>query len=206
MKRGFFRIYPVFFYFIFYILFFPASYAESPQYSAALPARMNLLVVDILPVYPPYDDFCRRNPKECDMTGPEVIELSPESRQAIIEINRLVNKDINFALDIEQYNKEEYWNYPKSGWGDCEDKALEKRYRLVEKGVSRSTLRLAIVFHKKSLHSHSLLTFETSEGTYILDSFVNDVRIWHQTPYNFEIRERSDGSWERFDQGVWSYQ
>lgn len=140
------------------------------------------------------------------MTGPEAIQLSSASRQVVIQINTLVNHDVIFALDSEQYNKEEYWNYPKSGWGDCEDKALEKRYRLVEKGVPRSTLRLAVAFHKKLLHSHCLLTFETTEGTYVLDSFTDEVKIWHQAPYNFEMRERNDGKWERFDQGVWSYQ
>ena len=167
---------------------------------------MNLLVIDTIPNYAPYVKFCIRNPGECDLTGPGVIDLSFEIKRAIGQINSTVNREIRFALDIEQYEKEEYWSYPRSGRGDCEDKALEKRSRLVKLGIPRSAMRLAIAFNKVFHYSHCLLTVETNEGTYVLDSFSDEVMAWHQAPYNYEMRERADGKWERFDQGIWSHQ
>ena len=87
----------------------------------------------------------------------------------------------------------------------CEDLALEKRSRLAASGVPRGALRLAIVFDKRHLNSHCVLTVETSRGTFILDTFTNRVGHWDKTPYNFEVRERADGQWDRFDQTNWGY-
>jgi predicted transglutaminase-like cysteine proteinase len=46
-----------------------------------------------------------------------------------------------FFLDENQYQKEEFWAYPSLGLGDCEDIALEKRFRLVNMGIYRGALR-----------------------------------------------------------------
>ena len=186
-------------------LFFTGSYAETIHYQDPPSLRMNLLVIDTIPNYTPYGEFCKRNPGECNLTGPGVIELSSEIKGAIRRINSTVNREVQFALDIDQYETEEYWTYPRSGRGDCEDKALEKRSRLVESGMPRSTMRVATVFHKKFFNSHCLLTIETNEGTYVLDSISDSVMIWHEAPYNYEMRERANGEWERFDQGIWSH-
>lgn len=183
----------------------PTSAAADNQ-PPAPSARMDLPVIKTVARHPPYKDFCRRNPGECDLTGVEAVELDPGSWKSVRRVNGAVNQSIYFALDSEQYNTEEYWSYPRSGWGDCEDQALEKRRRLVKLGIPRSALRLAIAFHQRKLHSHCLLTIETNEGTLVLDSLSDDILLWHQAPYNYEQRERSDGRWERFDQRSWSFQ
>lgn len=121
-------------------------------------------------------------------------------------INVSVNSEISFSLDANQYRAEDYWALPVSGFGDCEDFALEKRSRLARSGVARGALRLAFVLHKRHLSSHCVLTAETSKGTYILDSYFDEVLRWDHGFYNFEARERTDGRWDRFDQMEWSYE
>jgi predicted transglutaminase-like cysteine proteinase len=168
--------------------------------------RLSLPVVNVVERYPPYADFCRRYPNECDLSGRSVLLHSTDLMDMIRVTNVTVNLEIKFMLDISQYNAEEYWALPTSGYGDCEDLALEKRSRLVKAGVASGALRLAFVFHRRLLNSHCVLTVETSEGTYVLDSYTDDVSRWDQVPYNFEARERTDGLWDRFDQIDWSYQ
>ena len=169
-------------------------------------SRLSLPVVNVVQRYPPYEDFCRRYPNECDLGGASVLFHSADLMDRIRVTNITVNREIRFLLDISQYNVEEYWALPTSGYGDCEDLALEKRSRLVKAGVSPGALRLAFVFHRRLLNSHCVLTVETTEGTYILDSYTDDVSRWDQVPYNFETRERTDGLWDRFDQTNWNYQ
>jgi len=137
------------------------------------------------------------------MVGPNVVEFDTSVEQELRLVIKKVNKEIVFTLDRDQYGVEEYWNYPSTGRGDCEDIAMEKRARLVRKEFPRSTLRLAIVLHRERLSSHCILTVETTAGTYVLDSFSDLISVWHEAPYYFESRERNDGQWERFDQGVW---
>ena len=168
--------------------------------------QLSLRVVRVVDRFPPYEDFCRRQPDECDLSGDTVAIHSPELIWKLGEINASVNHEIRFALDANQYGSEEHWALPVSGYGDCEDLALEKRSRLATFGVTRGSLRLAFVFHKRYLNSHCVLTVETSRGTYILDSFTDEVFRWDRVLYNFEARERTDGRWDRFDQTGWSYE
>lgn len=168
--------------------------------------QLSLRVASVVNRFPPYADFCRRQPGECDLSGDQVVTHSPELMWKLNEINTSVNHEIAFALDASQYGSEEYWALPVSGCGDCEDLALEKRSRLAAAGVTRRSLRLAFVFHKRHLNSHCILTVETSKGTYILDSFTDEVFRWDRVPYNFEARERTDGRWDRFDQTEWNYE
>jgi len=166
---------------------------------------LNLPVAEIRNDYIPYKEFCLTNPGECDLTGQSTIVIAPETWKQINTINNNVNRDVYLSFDKDQYQKEEYWTYPNNGFGDCEDIALEKRARLVRIGYPRGALRIAIVHHKQTLISHAILTVETTQGTYVMDSTTGAVYIWYQTPYNFESRERTDGKWERYDQDMWTY-
>ena len=180
------------------------SHQETFDETVVPSPRLNLLIVDVVSGYSPYIAFCKRNPTDCDMTGPDIVEFDTSIMQALVLVNRAVNQEITFTLDRDQYGIEEYWSYPRENRGDCEDIALEKRARLVRKGFPRGALRLAIVLHRKHLISHCILTVETTAGTYVLDSFSDVILFWHDTPYHFEARERNDGQWDRFDQGIWN--
>jgi predicted transglutaminase-like cysteine proteinase len=166
---------------------------------------LNLPVKEIRDKFIPYEEFCRRNPGDCRMDGPTIIELTTKTKNLLLNVNTAVNLEIRFALDKIQYNKEEFWAYPISGMGDCEDIALEKRLRLTKLGIPKGALRIAIVHNKKTLTSHALLLVETTQGTYAMDKFTNQILLWYQLPYNFEARERPDGRWERFDQCIWTF-
>ena len=166
---------------------------------------LNLNVIEIRDKFIPYEEFCRRNPGECKISEPSIIELTRVTKELISNVNTAVNFEIRFVLDKIQYDKEEFWTYPISGMGDCEDFALEKRFRLTKLGIPRGALKIAIVQNRKMLTSHALLLLETTQGTYALDRFTNEVLLWYQLPYNFEARERPDGRWERFDQSNWIF-
>ena len=185
------------------ILFPLVSHQETFEERVAESPHLDLLVIEVVSGYAPYTAFCERNPTECDMSGPPVMEFDTSVQRLLDVVNKSVNREITFTLDQDQYGIEEYWSYPVSGHGDCEDIALEKRARLVRNGFPRSALRLAIVFHRAYLSSHCILTAETTTGTYVLDSFSDTVSVWHDAPYYFESRERNDGRWEKFDQSIW---
>jgi predicted transglutaminase-like cysteine proteinase len=169
-------------------------------------ARLDLPVVEVVGRYPPYQDFCERHPRHCDLHGAEVVVHSAALMQSLSQINVAVNDEISFVLDIHQYGTEDHWALPSSGRGDCEDVALEKRSRLVASGLAPGALRLAFVYHRGLMTAHSVLTVETTNGTFVLDSYTDEVSRWDRIPYNFEARERADGLWDRFDQTDWTYE
>ena len=83
--------------------------------------------------------------------------------------------------------------------------ALQKRRELVAIGVPRGALRMAVAQHRRTLTAHAVLSVETTNGTFILDSENESLILWYRTDYNFEARERPDGQWERYDQRCWTY-
>lgn len=187
------------------VLLAAVAYGEKPDARDVSNTRLKLPVVEVVHGYAPYQDFCRRNPPSCDLSGPAVASFDQALARRVRLVNESVNREIRFVLDRDQYGFEEYWNYPRSGRGDCEDIALEKRARLVRRGIPRGALRLAIVHHRQLLSSHCVLTLETDAGTYVLDSFSDRIGFWYDSCYNFEARERADGSWERYDQSGWLF-
>jgi predicted transglutaminase-like cysteine proteinase len=114
-----------------------------------------------------------------------------------------VNAEIRLVPDQQWQGREDYWSFPLRGAGDCEDLALEKRRRLVELGLPRGAMTLAIVYHQNGWGPHVILLIETSAGTFALDNRRADVPCWNEVPYNYETRERPDGRWARFDQAYW---
>ncbi|MBK4737601.1 transglutaminase-like cysteine peptidase [Noviherbaspirillum pedocola] len=168
--------------------------------------RMRLPVERITPRLTAYDEFCRSHPGDCDMTGSAVMNLNPGSLRLLDNVNRQVNAEIRLTDDFEWRGKEEEWNYPVRGTGDCEDLALEKRKRLVARGLPRAAIRISVVFHKEFKCPHAVLLAETSKGTIVLDNLTNELLCWDKAPYNYASRERPDGLWEHFDQSFWEWQ
>lgn len=183
-------------------------FAASPVCAAdagAPPPHLDLPVVRVADPYPPYAEFCRRQPDQCRLDGPASIRHDAELMDTLRSVSAQVNREVRFALDSANHGVEEYWALPTSGYGDCEDVALAKRARLVGLGYPAGALRLAFVFHRDTMGSHCVLTVETTQGTFLLDSHTDEVERWSETPYNFEARERRDGRWDRYDQSGWHY-
>jgi predicted transglutaminase-like cysteine proteinase len=149
-----------------------------------------------------YTDFCHRFPKECEFKNIEVFKNSnyQEVMDLLNQINLEVNDEISFTLDTQQYDREEYWTLPLEGFGDCEDNALEKRRRLVQKGIPRGALSMTTAFHRGQYYAHALLLVETVFGTYVLDQDADQVVHWSEAPYIYEARELPLGKWEYYYQ------
>lgn len=182
-----------------------AGGAFADDTGAQLPTGIDLPIVKTTGRYGPYDDFCRREPSECELKGVEVLPYHRQLMQDLRQTSATLNRRIRFSLDQDLYSVEDYWALPETGYGDCEDIALAKRRHLVDLGYASAALRLAFVFSRAESGAHCLLTVETTRGTFLLDSDTDIVQHWRDSPYNFEARERPDGRWDRYDQSLWRY-
>jgi predicted transglutaminase-like cysteine proteinase len=140
---------------------------------------------------PPYGfvEFCRRMPQEC-VQGPveeQRFSATPERLIELDRINRAVNREIAPATDLEVYGVVEYWTIPTTR-GDCEDYALLKRKRLMQRGWPASALLMTVVRDDKG-EGHALLTARTVQGDFVLDNKVDEIKIWHRTRYEYIMRQ-----------------
>jgi predicted transglutaminase-like cysteine proteinase len=143
-------------------------------------------------------EFCKANPEECSIRS---VDLSPtEMTDALwtrlVRVDKAVNRSIKPMNDIDIYGRDEVWNYPADGRGDCEDYVLEKRRVLHRAGVPLSDLLITVV-KKPDGEGHAVLTVRTSEGDFILDNLNDSVRRWEETGYRFLKRQAADntGRW-----------
>lgn len=174
--------------------------------SQNLPSRLQLPVAELRSSFEPHASYCRRSSNHCDLSGPQIIAFDSNTFHLLKMVNIDTNRTVQDTSDMELYGLEEYWAFPSHGKGDCEDIALFKREQLVRHGLPRAAMTIALVHHKKEMFPHAVLLIETTAGTYLLDNLMTDVVIWHEARYNFEARERQDGTWERYDQSNWVYE
>lgn len=144
---------------------------------------------------PAWHGFCERHPVECavDIREDETIKLTPETWRLIQRINREVNKEIKPMTDIEQWGVIDSWDFPDTGYGDCEDYQLLKRKRLVAAGLPRRAMRMTVVLDENN-EGHAVLKIRTDRGDFILDNKIQDVVPWHRTPYVYIKREGSSSA------------
>lgn len=142
-------------------------------------------------------DFCQRYPQECviDASEPAIITLDRDNWALINEVNRTVNAEITPKTDMELYGVPDYWTFPYSGYGDCEDYQLLKRKRLAEAGLPRRAMRMTVVLDTRN-EGHAVLEIKTDRGVFILDNVTDAVLPWDETPYVYIKREgRDDTRW-----------
>jgi predicted transglutaminase-like cysteine proteinase len=143
-------------------------------------------------------EFCQKLPRECSQRTPKQapVELTRKLWAKIVSINNSVNTRIEPRTDMEMWGKEEVWSYPDSGFGDCEDYALEKRRELMDIGVPAGDL-LMTVARQSNGDGHAVLTVRTSLGEFILDNLKSKVLPWTATDYTYLKRQSSQNS------GIW---
>ncbi|MER8744892.1 transglutaminase-like cysteine peptidase [Mesorhizobium sp. M1004] len=143
-------------------------------------------------------EFCQKLPQECAQRTPKQapVELTRKLWAAIVDVNNSVNTRIVPRTDMEMWGKEEVWSYPDSGFGDCEDYALEKRRELMALGVPAGNL-LMTVARQQNGDGHAVLTVRTSLGEFILDNLDSKVLSWTDTDYTYLKRQSDQNS------GVW---
>ncbi len=148
--------------------------------------------------------FCRERPEECrtERSPARVIPYTAAMFQEIDRINRHVNAEIKPVTDQEQYGVAEYWTYPETGEGDCEDYVLLKRRLLMQLGYPREALLITVVRDKKG-DGHAVLTVKTDRGDLALDNQIDDILPWHQTGYRYVKRQSQEDAnvWVALDDG-----
>lgn len=128
----------------------------------------------------PFYDFCNRVPAECapyDDADPVTVKLTPQLKAQLAAVGLAVNRETRWQSDFEHYGQADYWTYPISGRGDCEDFALEKRRRLVAAGWPRRALRL-VILHLRGRDPgdlHMVLVADTSAGKLVLDQHTDAI-------------------------------
>jgi predicted transglutaminase-like cysteine proteinase len=140
-----------------------------------------------------WTEFCTRNPAECTIDRSEAsrITLDPDAWSRIVAINQQVNLAIAPVPDDVHWGVEDRWDYPDDGQGDCEDIQLLKRQRLVDAGLPRRALRMAVVLDRAGA-GHAVLLVHTDRGDFVLDNTVGAVLPWDETGYHFIKREGQD--------------
>lgn len=140
---------------------------------------------------PPYGfvRFCEVQPDQCIRTSSDEnrFDATPERLSELDVVNRSVNREVEPATDMEIYGVNELWTLP-SRRGDCEDFALLKRKRLIERGWPSASLLLTVVRDEKN-EGHAVLTARTTQGDFILDNKIESVKLWNQTPYHYVMRQ-----------------
>lgn len=138
-----------------------------------------------------YVTFCRDHEADCRPSGPLVDRerLTAQRRNELERVNRFVNQSVKPVTDLELYGKVEFWDYPSSGKGDCEDYVLLKRRMLIERGWPESTLLITVVRDENG-EGHAVLTAHTDVGDLILDNKRQEIVRWIDTPYTY-VKQQS---------------
>ncbi|HSP24619.1 MAG TPA: transglutaminase-like cysteine peptidase [Saliniramus sp.] len=175
--------------------FFSSPDASAQQYASLPESIAGLQDFGSARPVPAWNDFCNRHPAECAVDPRESasIELTPDAWKAIVRINRAVNAEIKPLTDKEQWDVVDSWDFPTTGYGDCEDYQLLKRKRLVEAGFPRRALRMTVVLDELN-EGHAVLKVVTDRGDFVLDNKTNAILPWDRTGYVYIKREGHDST------------
>jgi predicted transglutaminase-like cysteine proteinase len=71
-------------------------------------------------------EFCHRIPSACLRASPfdPAVTLTPALWRQLLFVNDYYNTTIKPMTDTQQYHVPDFWTYPDSGYGDCEDYQL----------------------------------------------------------------------------------
>ncbi len=139
-------------------------------------------------------NYCKQYSGDCRIRSVQVNppELTRDRWKQLVEVNAFSNNTIEPVTDLEGYNQEELWVYPKS-YGDCEDYVLMKRHMLMERGWPASSLLITVV-RQPNGDGHAVLTVRTSRGDFVLDNLEGRIQTWNATPYTYLKRQASNHS------------
>lgn len=109
------------------------------------------------------------------------------------KVNAEVNRAIYPVTDRQAYGIDEVWQRPMGPRpvGDCEDFAIEKRYRLTAMGFPAARLFYAAVFHPTA-GLHTVLIARLDDGDYILDNLSPHILHWSKVRFSW-LRQQMPG-------------
>jgi predicted transglutaminase-like cysteine proteinase len=140
-----------------------------------------------------YTMFCLRYKDECRARplfrgGP--LPLTEARWAELKEANQSVNRAIIPERNELGLAGETWLIDPERG--DCNDYAVSKRHRLLERGWPARTLLLGEVETRSGEH-HLVLLVRTKSGDLVLDNLTPQIRPWSRAPYRW-IRTQSPGN------------
>jgi predicted transglutaminase-like cysteine proteinase len=135
-------------------------------------------------------EFCHRIPSACVRPAAMVpaVTLTQALWRQLLFVNSYYHTTIIPMADMQQYHVPDFWTYPESGYGDCEDYQLAKQRELIRDGWPASDLLMTVVRDKDG-QGHALLMVRTDRGDYVLDNEDGLVRRWSDTRYLFLKRQ-----------------
>lgn len=143
-------------------------------------------------------EYCKRHRADCNLRSINTrpVKLSRKSWRDLDEVNQASNLSVRPVTDLDYYNTEEYWTYPKR-FGDCEDYVLMKRKMLMQRGWPASSLLITVV-RQPNGDGHAVLTVRTDKADFVLDNLRNRILPWQKTEYRFLKRQSAtnSGRWE----------
>lgn len=138
-----------------------------------------------------FEDFARRYPDDPLVTNTASTEI-PLTAQLLAdmqEINTEVNDYHKYIPDIDTTGSLEKWDYLVEGTGgDCEDFALTKAKKLLEKGYPASAIHIE-VGQTQNGAGHAWVVVQTDAGDYALDMNYKDVMLNNRINYSDRIRQ-----------------
>lgn len=135
--------------------------------------------------------FCKEHPSWCSgLPQTKPLKMTKGLMDQLSRVNREVNAAITYKPDtlrpVPVKNRPgesvmvERWSIdPKTG--DCEDYAVSKLSHLIDIGIPRSALRLAI-YRLPSGAYHSVLTVDVDDNTMVLSNLTDKVLPWREVP------------------------
>jgi predicted transglutaminase-like cysteine proteinase len=117
----------------------------------------------------------------------------------LARLNKSINKMATYADDDKTFGKQDYWATPLeflNGKADCEDYATVKFWSLLELGFRNDQLRLAVVRDRRRKIMHAVVTVDTGDGIFVLDSlFDHPVEQRHVLKYAPIYSANLDSNW-----------
>lgn len=109
------------------------------------------------------------------------------------QINAQVNRGVQPLTDRQAFGVDELWRRPPGSRpvGDCEDFAIEKRYRLTALGFPAARLFYAAVYHPRA-GLHTVLIARLDDGDYILDNMSPHILHWSKARFVW-LRQQMSG-------------
>lgn len=134
-------------------------------------------------------DYCQKRPYDCQPVAIAApVALTDDLWRELQDVNNHFNTAVTAVSDADLYGVAEFWTYPSSGYGDCEDYVLGKRAALIERGWSPSNLLVSVVKQPNG-EGHAVLMVRTDRGDLILDNQDGLIKLWTDTPYTYLKRQ-----------------
>ena len=140
-------------------------------------------------VAPPigYLRFCLLNPADCraPSDATESVHLNSWRWGELQAVQHMINRQVRPQADARLFSASaDTWEYPRSGYGDCEDYALAKRQALIQGGWPGKALRL-VTARTPEGEAHVVLAVSTTKGDLILDNLKDGIQSWQEMDYEW---------------------